>query len=418
MKSTFLIAILSIVLTALALSGCSQPAAVKNSSPANAANIAENAKAGEIKRTELTENADYAMDLSAAPQAFEANQEVAFNFSVKDKDGKPFKNLKIVHEKLVHLLVVSDDLAFFDHVHPEVQTDGSFKLNYKFPTGGVYKLYADFTPENSPQIVNVFDVPVGGEKRAKTPLVADKELTKTVDGLTFAVKIGGDLKAAKAATLNFYVKDANGKTVTDLQPYLGAMAHFVIISEDTTKFLHAHAMEGEMTDTKGTGGHSDHNDKHGDMEMDMKPDTSNGETPAVMAHTEFPVGGLYKIWGQFQRNGKVITVPFVLNVAPADAPETAANGTKIPTDAYKITVSKDGFTPGEIKLDRSKFSKLAFLRTDAENCGSEIVFKDLNIKKQLPVGEVVLIDLPNSLKGNTLNFACGMGMMQGKIIVQ
>ncbi len=416
MKSTLLIAILSIITITLIFTGCNQTTAEKTNVATYSEKI-ETAKAGEIKRTELTENAGYVMELNTAPTEVNANQDVALSFSVKDKDGKPFDKLKIVHEKLIHLLVVSDDLSFFDHVHPEKLTDGGFKLNYKFPAGGVYKLYADFTPENSAQIVNVFDVPVGGEKSAKMPLVADKEFTKTVDGLTFTMKAGEDLKAAKGITLNFFVKDANGKTVTDLEPYLGAMAHFVIISEDTTKFLHAHAMEGEKTETKGTGGHSDHNDKHGDMEMDMKTDTGNTETPAVMAHTEFPTAGLYKLWGQFQRNGKVITVPFILNIAAGDASK-AANNTEIPKDAYKITVSKAGFTPGEIILDRSKYSKLAFLRTDSENCGNEIVFKDLNIKKQLPVGEVVLVDLPNSLKGNTINFACGMDMLKGNILVQ
>ncbi len=218
MKPTFLIAILAIILTALVFSGCNQTTAEKTA-VTNTAKVAENTQPSEIKRTELTENAGYAMELVIEPNAADAGKEIALNFSVQDKDGKPFRNLKIVHEKLVHLLVVSDDLAFFEHVHPEVQTDGSFKLNYKFPAGGVYKLYADFTPEDSPQIVDVFDVPVGGEKPQKTPLVADKEFTKTVDGLTFTMKTGGDLKAAKASTLNFYVKDADGKTVTDLQPY-------------------------------------------------------------------------------------------------------------------------------------------------------------------------------------------------------
>lgn len=415
MKSTFLIAILAIILTTLVFSGCN-PATAEKSADTNT-EVADATKPSEITRTELTENANYAMDLNIEPSAINADKEVALNFSVKDKEGKPFDNLKIVHEKLIHLLIVSDDLAFFDHVHPEKQSDGKFKLNYKFPTGGVYKLYADFTPENSPQIVNVFDVNVNGEKRAKTPLVADKEFTKTIDGLTFTMKTSDDLKAAKSATLNFYVKDASGKTVTDLQPYLGAMAHFVIISEDTTKFLHAHAMEGEMTETKGTGGHGEHNDKHGDMEMEMKPDVKDAETPAVMAHTEFPTGGIYKLWGQFQRGGKVFTVPFILDIAAADASKTA-NNTEIPKDAYKITVSKAGFTPGEITLDRNKFSKLAFLRTDSENCGNEIVFKDLNITKKLPVGEVVLVDLPENLKGKTLNFACGMDMLKGKLIVK
>lgn len=416
MKSTFLIAILAIIFTALVFSGCGSTTPEKTVEN-DTANTAGTAKSGEITRTELTENAGYVMDLAIEPNAADAGKEVALNFSVKDKDGKPFKNLKIVHEKLVHLLIVSDDLAFFDHVHPEIQTDGNFKLNYKFPAGGVYKLYADFTPENSPQIVNVFDVPVGGEKRAKTSLVADKEFTKTVDGLTFTMKTNDELKAAKGLTLNFYVKDADGKTVTDLQPYLGAMAHFVVISEDGSKFLHVHAEGGETTETKGTGGHEGHGDQHGEMEMDVKPDVKDKNTPTVMAHTEFPTGGIYKLWGQFQRGGKVFTVPFVLDVAAADASKTAKSA-EIPADAYKITVSKAGFTPAEITLDRSKFTKLAFLRTDSENCGNEIVFKDLNITQELPVGEVVLVDLPENLKGKTLNFACGMDMLKGKLIVQ
>lgn len=171
------------------------------------------------------------------------------------KSGAVAKNLKVVHEKLMHLLVISDDLAQFNHVHPEQQqTDGSFRLKYKFPNGGVFKLYADFTPQNAEQIINVFDVNVAGEKREKTPLVADKELTKTVDGLTFSIKTNQPIKAGSATGLDFYVTDESSKLVTDLQTYLGAMAHFVVISEDTTKFLHVHAMEGKLTETKGAGG--------------------------------------------------------------------------------------------------------------------------------------------------------------------
>ncbi len=258
MKSVFYITILSVILTAFVFSGCNQTTAEKSTETNS-----NTSKPVDIKRTELTENAGFAMDVAVKSGELNANQEVTFDFSVKDKAGKAFDNLKIVHEKLIHLLVVSDDLAFFEHVHPEKQADGSFKLNYKFPTGGNYRLYADFTPEDSPQIVNVFDVQVGGEKREKTPLTADKDFKKTVDGLTFTMKTGDELKAANGIALNFYVTDADGKAVTDLEPYLGAMAHFVVISEDAGKFLHVHAEGGKMTETKGTGGHEGHGDQHG-----------------------------------------------------------------------------------------------------------------------------------------------------------
>lgn len=36
--------------------------------------------------------------------------------------------------------------------------------------------------------------------------------------------------------------------------------------------------------------------------------------PNAKFMTSFPKSGLYKIWGQFQQNGKVFTVPFTINV--------------------------------------------------------------------------------------------------------
>lgn len=422
MKKKLFLGIAPLALFAVIAGGCARSGAVSdgnNSANGNSAQPTAGSHtivpSAEIKRTELTENAAYVMDLNVAPQAANADQEVALNFSVRDKQGNPFGKLKIVHEKPMHLLIVSNDLAFFDHVHPERQAEGNFKLNYKFPTGGTYKLYADFTPENSPQIVNVFDVGVGGAAREKTPLVADTNLTKTLDGLTFTLKADLPLKAAKGAALNFYVTDAEGKAVTDLQPYLGAMAHFVVISQDAGKFLHVHAEEGEMTKSKGTGGHGGHSDRHGEMEMNVKPDADNAATPTVMAHTEFPTDGLYKLWGQFQRGGKIFTVPFVLDIAPAEA-KTAAN-TEIPNDATRITVSSAGYEPSQVAVKKGQTVKLAFFRKDANNCGGEVVFPKQNIKKTLPVGETVLVEFTPSQAGE-ISFACGMDMFKGKIVVQ
>ena len=52
----------------------------------------------------------------------------------------------MVHEKILHLLMVSSDLAWFSHEHPELQTDGTFVLKTSFPHGGEFTLYHDFTP--------------------------------------------------------------------------------------------------------------------------------------------------------------------------------------------------------------------------------------------------------------------------------
>lgn len=406
---------LSIVLIGCAGSATTSPTSNQTNVNTNSSSQKTVAASTDIKRTELVENAKYAAELKIEPSLAQAGQDVNLVFTVKDKQGATTKNLKIVHEKLMHLLVVSDDLAQFDHVHPEQQPDGSFRLAYKFPNGGTFKLYSDFTPQDSGQIVDVFDVNVGGAAREKTTLVADKEFVKTVDGLTFTMKADQPMKAATGTELSFYVTDAEGKPVTDLQPYLGAMAHFVVISEDTTKFLHVHAMEGETTKTTGTGGRTDQNDQHGEMKMDAKPSDNNAAKPTVMAHTEFPTAGLYKIWGQFQRNGKVFTVPFVFNVAPADT--KTANNAEVPSDAIKVSVSGDGFSPSSINVKKGETAKIAFFRQDANNCGGEVVFPKLKVKKTLPAGQTTVVEIKPQESGE-IAFACGMDMMKGKIVVQ
>lgn len=43
-------------------------------------------------------------------------------------------------------------------------------------------------------------------------------------------------------------EEQTGKPVKDLQPYLGALAHTVIISQDGSEFLHTHPIEHAIAD--------------------------------------------------------------------------------------------------------------------------------------------------------------------------
>lgn len=85
--------------------------------------------------------------------------------------------------------------------------------------------------------------------------------------------------------------------------------------------------------------------------------------------------------------------------------------------AVKVTVSKNGFEPSEIKVEKGKPAKIAFTRIDEQNCASEVVFSKLNITKKLPVGETVAVEI-NSQESGEISFACGMGMLKGKVLVQ
>src|SRR5438445_243077 len=55
----------------------------------------------------------------------------------------PIREFDLVHDRLMHLTVVSEDLAFFDHVHPELG-NGVFRLAYRFPEAGPYTLWGQF----------------------------------------------------------------------------------------------------------------------------------------------------------------------------------------------------------------------------------------------------------------------------------
>lgn len=214
-----------------------------------------------------------------------SNETVDLTIQINDKDGKPVKDFDIQHEKLMHLILVSKDLSYFNHLHPEYKGDGLFTVSLNFPAGGEYKLYADYVPKGALKVVKNHTVTVEGEKAQTTPLKPDENLTKIVEGKEITLSFD-ELKAEKDVTLNFNIKDhRTGRPITNLQPYLGAVGHVVIISEDTEDYLHVHPM-----DEKAKG-------------------------PDAKFMTKFPKSGIYKIWGQFQHEGKVITVPFVVKVS-------------------------------------------------------------------------------------------------------
>jgi hypothetical protein len=377
---------------------------------APAANSAKTENANNVK-TFLTEKGVFTVELKSNPTEIKAGEKTDLTFIVKNTSGETVKDLQIVHEKPMHLLIVSDDLDEFYHEHPEAQADGSYKVSFAFPNGGNYKLYADFKPFDTAQVVQDFAVKVSGNERAAKPLIPDEKLEKTVENLRVEMKPDGELASNKEMLLSFNVFDAaTNQPVTDLENYLGAKAHFVVISKDLQEFVHAHPLSDENVKTEEHvhASATEHKDKM------ANPNAAS----TVSAHLTFPKAAVYKIFAQFKRGGKIFTVPFTVDVKEGEEEKGVDTANvKIPEGAVKIVVSKDGFTPQEISFKQGQPLKLAFYRADAENCGSEVVFKDLNIRKKLPVGEVVSVDVPTGKTGE-ISFACGMDMYRGKIVVQ
>jgi len=206
---------------------------------------------------------------------------------VRDKDGKPIANFDKFQEELMHLIVVSDDLQYFNHIHPAYKGNGHFEIQADFPDSGGYTLFSDYKPAAKSEQVSVLKVQVPGQTQA--PSKVDLATTKTLGNTKANLKLSQpQIKAGQEVNLIFNLQDAtSNQPLKDLQPYLGERGHLVILKQSSplTKadYIHAHALE---------------------------------DTPAGEVHfmTSFPQPGKYKLWGQFNRNGQIVTADFWVNV--------------------------------------------------------------------------------------------------------
>lgn len=75
------------------------------------------------------------------------------------------------------------------------------------------------------------------------------------------------------------------------------------------------------------------------------------------------------------------------------------------------------FTPASVTIPANQPVRVHFRRTDEATCAEEIVIPELNMRKKIAANETVTFDLP-AQQARTLNFACGMDMMKGTVVVQ
>ena len=122
-------------------------------------------------------------------------------FAVNDSAGANIRFLQFVHERPMHLVVVSHDLVDFAHVHPELAVDDAYEVRHVFPRAGVYRLFADYTPPGSGTRVDHFDVNVAGDAEPVHRLVPDHLLTHTAAGVRVALAFD-HLPRARAKTFS------------------------------------------------------------------------------------------------------------------------------------------------------------------------------------------------------------------------
>jgi hypothetical protein len=198
------------------------------------------------------------LERTAAPRG----EQFELNFRITDRRGI-VKRFDVEHTKRMHVIVVRRDMTGFQHVHPTQRPDGSWSVPVKLADAGAYRVFADFSVDETAHTLAA-DLSVDGPIRAAAfPTPAN---TSEVDGLTVTKN-----------DLGFTItKDSRPVAIQD---YLGAKGHLVALREGDLAFLHVH------------------------------PDARSLRFEAT-----FPTAGRYRLFLQFQVDGRVHTAAFTQEV--------------------------------------------------------------------------------------------------------
>lgn len=193
--------------------------------------------------------------------------------TVQDADGNA-PALAVHHEKEMHMIAVSNDLATYHHLHPERVENGIYKVDHLF-SPGTYRIFVDISPENLGYKLEPIDVQVGDVMTSEANLTTDTDHVKSVQGKEVELEFDG-LQSGDVTTLTFNTEEPDA-----LEPYLGALGHVVVIDEAGEQFIHVHPVADDET--------------------------------VFEAHFTQP--GKYKLWAEFKfEDAGVIAFPYVIDV--------------------------------------------------------------------------------------------------------
>lgn len=233
------------------------------------------------------------------PEQIATGEDVELSFEVFDaSNGTVSTVFKRPYEQPFHLIIVDNSLNYFNHIHP-TQKGSKFLITTSFPKAGTYHLYADTQPLGGIEQQMAFSLTVGETKGEVAKQEVDKNFTKTFGDYEVTLSTSGTLRASEMSLgkqkISFTIKNAKtGEPVKDLKPYLNAFGHLVMIKQDTFEYLHVHPYDLKIPQANANGG------------------------PTV----EFlPIGiygafksGVYRVFGQFNHNGKLFVADFTVEV--------------------------------------------------------------------------------------------------------
>ena len=227
----------------------------------------------------VPDQVEYPMDISLAPRVPRPGERLDLTFHIRDpRKGTPVTKFELVHTKLFHLFLVSQDLQYFVHDHPVTEPGGVFRYSAVLPKRGMYRVLGDYYPSGgTPQLTErTIFVPGGTLETAKLAPDVAPQHTANMD-VELTTEPAQPLAGYKTL-LFFHVRPGDG-----LEQYLGAWGHMLAASDDLIDLIHTHPFLAD-------GG------------------------PQIQFNVIFPRAHAYRIWVQFQRQGVVNTAVFTVPV--------------------------------------------------------------------------------------------------------
>lgn len=248
--------------------------------------------AGRFFATEEAGGYTLRVDAASATPA-QPGAPVPIRFAVLDGNDTVVTDFVVRHEKSLHLIAVRADFAQYRHLHPRMGPEGTWSVDADLAPGP-WRLFADFQPGGGDLQVLTTDLEVDGGYSPETPGNSSERRSALVEG--YSIEVQGHLEAGTDSSLAFQVY-RDDEPVADLEPYLGAYGHLVVLRETDLDYLHAHP---------GTG----------------------PAGPEIPFEVGVPTVGRYQLFLDFKHNGVVRTATFALDAIPGTegAPEGHESG--------------------------------------------------------------------------------------------
>lgn len=209
--------------------------------------------------------------------------EQQLRFQILGPDGKPVTEFTSIHDRELHLIIARRELTHFWHVHPELDADGTWSISIELPYAGAYRAFTDIQPTALGSTITLgSDLAIAGDyEPGEVPAI---EPAFTVDD--YEVSIAGELATGDGGHLTLTVR-RSGELVSDLEPYLGAYGHLVLLRLGDLAYVHVHP--------------------HGEPGDGVTP-----SGPEISFHAVAPGPGTYRAFLDFQHGGVVRTAAFTL----------------------------------------------------------------------------------------------------------